>query len=109
MHCEGATAKRRIAAAQPRNERNGLAAPEFTTGRSAQVTENRNKDAEPETRPDRPAQTGESGGGPYPNPHTGKKKAGGFKGGQSDQSYYGHGQLGEKDLGENPNAPSTQD
>lgn len=36
---------------------------------------------------------GESGGGAYPNPHTGKEKRGGsatpFKGGQSDNRYFG--------------------
>lgn len=36
---------------------------------------------------------GESGGGAYPNPHTGKQlrgeKRGLFKGGQSDNTYYG--------------------
>jgi hypothetical protein len=61
-------------------------------------------------------QTGESGGGPYPHPYTGKdsdkhagKDSGGdFKGGQSDQSYYGGAQLGEEELASNPNAPSTQ-
>ncbi len=57
-----------------------------------------------------PEQTGESGGGPYPNPHSGKqgKKTGKFKGGQSDQAYYGAGQLGEEKLADNENAPSTQ-
>jgi hypothetical protein len=55
-------------------------------------------------------QTGESGGGPYPNPHSGKDegKHGNFKGGQSDQAYYGEGQLGEEQVGDNENAPSTQ-
>lgn len=36
---------------------------------------------------------GESGGGAYPNPHTGKELRGGkrgtFQGGQSDNTYYG--------------------
>lgn len=57
-------------------------------------------------------QKGESGGGPYPNPHSGKRDAdesGDFKGGQSNQAYYGKGQLGEADVGETPNAPSKQD
>lgn len=54
-------------------------------------------------------QTGESGGGPYPNPHRGKEAdAGDYKGGQSDQAYYGDGQLGDEKLGDNENAPSTQ-
>ena len=43
---------------------------------------------------------GESGGGSYDNPHTGKKargESGGFEGGQSVRGYYGPGQLdGEK-------------
>ncbi|MEO6580503.1 MAG: hypothetical protein ABIN83_05070 [Sphingomicrobium sp.] len=42
---------------------------------------------------------GESGGGAYPNPHTGKDSAdAGFHGGQSDPTYYG---------GDNPNATAT--
>ena len=54
---------------------------------------------------------GESAGGPYPNPHSGKDegaKTGEFKGGQSNQAYYGKGQLGEKDVGETENAPSSR-
>ncbi len=35
-----------------------------------------------------PASEGESGGGAYPNPHTGKKPKG-FDGGQSDKAYRG--------------------
>ncbi len=57
-------------------------------------------------------QTGESGGGPYPNPHTGKQdrgKSGDVKGGQSDQSYYGSGQLGDKKLADQENAPSRDE
>lgn len=47
---------------------------------------------------DRTSQTGkggagESGGGAYPNPHTGKEKRGGkrkdFEGGQSENRYFG--------------------
>ena len=53
-------------------------------------------------------QTVESGGGPYPNPHSGKEKSGDFKGGQSNQAYYGDGQLGEEEVGENENAASTE-
>jgi hypothetical protein len=58
---------------------------------------------------------GESGGGAYPNPHTGKKPEGSPSdfnghGGQSGQGYHGTGQLGSKDVGEeNPNAPSTEE
>lgn len=40
---------------------------------------------------------GESGGGSYANPHTGKEERGeshGFEGGQSGRDYYGPGQLG---------------
>ena len=52
---------------------------------------------------------GESQGGAYPNPHddpAGEDEA--FHGGQSNQAYHGHGQLGEKDVPgeENANAPS---
>ena len=57
-------------------------------------------------------QTGESGGGPYPNPHSGKQaagKRGDIKGGQSDQSYYGSGQLGDERLADQENAPSTEE
>ena len=47
---------------------------------------------------------GESGGGAYPNPHTGKEGSsdGGSPdsfmghGGQADASYYGHDKLGDK-------------
>jgi hypothetical protein len=52
---------------------------------------------------------GESGGGAYPNPHNDKQDEGGFHGGQSTQGYYGKGQLGEKDVGENENEVSTHD
>ena len=55
---------------------------------------------------------GDSGGGPYPNPHTGHDHGGseGFMGhgGQTDMPYYGDGQLGEKKVGENPNAPTEE-
>jgi len=39
---------------------------------------------------------GESGGGPYPNPHTGKSGKKGFDGGQSAKRYHGSGQLGNR-------------
>ena len=54
---------------------------------------------------------GESGGGPYPNPHTGKseeerKEGFGEHGGQSVMGYHGTQQLGDKEVkpGGNPNA-----
>ncbi len=55
---------------------------------------------------------GESGGGPYPNPYSGKdgssdgpdKRMG--HGGQGKQGYYGKGQLGDKKVGGTGNAPS---
>ena len=56
--------------------------------------------------------SGESGGGPYPNPHSDKDKDGkdgDFHGGQSDAGYYGKGQLGSKDVGETHNAPNKGD
>ncbi len=55
---------------------------------------------------------GDSGGGAYPNPHTGKKpRKTGFMaaGGQSEQAYHGHGRLGVRKTGENANAPSSED
>ena len=52
--------------------------------------------------------SGESGGGAYPNPHSGKEKAD-FHGGQSVAGYFGKGQLGKKDLGETHNAPAEED
>lgn len=56
-----------------------------------------------QSRPDGPEQTGESGGGPYPNPHSGKRKPH-FKGGDSDHSYYGSGRVDDRD----PNATSEE-
>jgi hypothetical protein len=53
---------------------------------------------------------GDSGGGAYPNPHTGKKGGDkdGFlgRGGQTEMPYHGHGRLGEEETGENSNAPA---
>ncbi|MGZ8284521.1 MAG: hypothetical protein ACXW27_09690 [Allosphingosinicella sp.] len=52
---------------------------------------------------------GESGGGAYPNPHSGKEGGkDGFmgSGGQTGMPYHGQGQLGEDKTGDNPNAPA---
>ena len=55
---------------------------------------------------------GQSGGGAYPNPHSGKDGGGsdGFMGhgGQSGMEYHGHGQLGEEKVGGNANAPAQK-
>ena len=54
---------------------------------------------------------GQSGGGAYPNPHSGKKaKGGGFfgHGGQTDMDYHGTGQLGDLKTGENANSPARK-
>jgi hypothetical protein len=47
-----------------------------------------------------PETPGESGGGAYPNPHTGQKSEsdGEWHGGQSVAGYHGSGQLGEQDV-----------
>jgi len=50
---------------------------------------------QPASRPDGEHQPGESGGGPYPNPHTGKEQPD-FKGGDSDHRYYGGTQHDEQ-------------
>ena len=53
---------------------------------------------------------GESAGGAYPNPHTGKEggKTDGFQGhgGSSEMEYHGKGRLGEQEVGGNANAPA---
>ena len=54
---------------------------------------------------------GESGGGAYPNPHTGKTPTGGGfmgHGGQTDMAYHGGGQAGE-DGGSAPNGVTGSD
>ena len=54
---------------------------------------------------------GDSGGGAYPDPHTGKEgDAGGFMGhgGQTEMPYHGHGQLGGDVVGGNANAPAQK-
>ena len=56
---------------------------------------------------------GDSGGGAYPNPHSGKDGSGdrGFMGhgGQSEMAYHGKGQLGSKTVEENPNSAATEE
>ena len=59
--------------------------------------------------PGRLPNTGESGGGAYPNPHSGKEGEGEFEGGQSGKAYHGHGQLGSQDVGDNDNAVTEDD
>ncbi len=53
---------------------------------------------------------GDSGGGAYTNPHSGKEGSGreGYMGhgGQTGMAYHGTNKLGEQDLGDNPNAPA---
>ncbi len=57
-------------------------------------------------------QKGESQGGAYPNPHTGKNGSPEGPdtfmghGGQTDIDYHGSGQLGDEKTGDNPNAPT---
>ncbi|PCD01802.1 hypothetical protein COC42_17030 [Sphingomonas spermidinifaciens] len=59
-------------------------------------------------------QPGESQGGAYDNPHTGKEESGNGPdhwlghGGQTEQAYHGTGQLGEQSVGETENAPSRE-
>lgn len=60
-------------------------------------------------RPDMDANAGQSGGGAYPNPHSDGDEDRGFHGGQSEPGYFGHGQLGSKDVGETDNAPDQED
>lgn len=55
---------------------------------------------------------GDSGGGPYPNPHSGKDDPGreGYMGhgGQTEMPYHGAGRLGEQDTGGNANSPAKK-
>lgn len=54
---------------------------------------------------------GDSGGGAYPNPHTGKDGGGGGfldHGGQTEMPYHGSGRLGDETVGDNPNAPARR-
>jgi hypothetical protein len=71
---------------------------------------------DPDTEPKLQGRSGggDSGGGAYPNPHTGKEGEGESRegwmghGGETGQSYYGTGRLGGKDVGGNANAPSEE-
>jgi len=54
---------------------------------------------------------GQSGGGAYPNPHSGKDgDRGGFldHGGQTEMPYHGSSQLGEEKIADNANAPARK-
>ncbi len=55
---------------------------------------------------------GQSGGGAYPNPHSGKEASGadGFNGhgGQTEMEYHGSGRLGKEKVGGNANSPATK-
>ena len=59
-------------------------------------------------RPDMDGNSGQSGGGDYPNPHSNGDEDRGFHGGQSEPGYHGHGQLGSEDLGTTYNAPDEE-
>lgn len=69
-----------------------------------------------EGRPDgtnQPSGDGESAGGAYPNPHTGKEERGehsDWQGGQSEIGYHGSGQLGDQVVspGGNPNSATRK-
>jgi len=74
--------------------------------RGAEVAES--VDSAAAGRPDMEENRGQSGGGAYPNPRTGKD-GGSFHGGQSVAGYFGRGQLGGKDVGETDNAPTEED
>ena len=54
---------------------------------------------------------GDSGGGAYPNPHTGKKPDNDRfmgHGGQTEMPYHGSGQVGEDVVGGNENSPASK-
>lgn len=68
-------------------------------------------DPEAQDRHNGRAGGGDSGGGAYPNPHSGKNADnGGFMGhgGQTGMAYHGSGRLGEDDVGGNENAPASK-
>jgi len=56
---------------------------------------------------------GDSGGGAYPNPHSGKEGKGGRDGfmghgGQTEMPYHGTGQLGDEKVDGNANSPAEK-
>ena len=61
-------------------------------------------------RPNMFEDSGQSGGGAYPNPYDRKggnpEEKESFHGGQSIAGYHGDGQLGSEDVGETDNAPA---
>lgn len=64
-----------------------------------------------ETADEKAAGGGESQGGAYPNPHSGKAAKGGPEsfmghGGQTEAGYHGTGRLGDDDVEEQDNANS---
>ena len=88
----------------------GAATRPNVTDENGELASRRNPDPAGESQ-----NAGESGGGPYPNPHSGKgdspdgpDKFGGH-GGQSEIAYHGGGQLGEERPTGTPNAPTRED
>jgi hypothetical protein len=81
----------------------------------ADGTETQGKDGVGEPSPSDRSGGGESGGGAYPNPHTGKDDhpGEGFMGhgGQTEINYHGAGQLGDEQVTEegNPNSATKSD
>jgi hypothetical protein len=59
-------------------------------------------------RPGMPDNAGQSGGGAYPNPYSADDDPD-FHGGQTVAGYFGKGQLGDKDVGEDHNAVTKED
>lgn len=88
------------------DEKEPMQASGKTGGVGAEIADER--DPPSADRPDMEENRGQSGGGAYPNPHD-RQQHGGFHGGQSDQAYYGDGQLGSDKVGETHNAPSEEE